>query len=166
MSRTRTRIRATTTGSALLAAVAGAQAAAASDFTIELPGGTACAFPLRVDGSSGNTITRTFTDDAGDTVRLLSTGTGSALTFTNQATGARLSLQSNGSVTRTTVLADGSTLNASTGHNVLVLFPTDAPAGPSTTLYTGQIVYTATPTGDFTLLDAQGTSRDLCAELT
>ncbi|TQM64923.1 hypothetical protein [Humibacillus xanthopallidus] len=39
---------------AVLGGVAGAQAATASDFTLELPAGTACSFPLRVDGTLGN----------------------------------------------------------------------------------------------------------------
>jgi len=28
------------------------------------------------------------------------------------------------------------------GHNVLILFPSDVPAGPSTTLYVGRVVFT------------------------
>ncbi|TQM64922.1 hypothetical protein [Humibacillus xanthopallidus] len=99
-------------------------------------------------------------------VRTLSAGTGSALTFTNETSGATLSLRSNGAVTRSTPLEGGSNLTVSTGHNVLILFPTDVPAGPSTTLYTGRVVYTATATGDFTVLETSGASRDLCAELT
>lgn len=140
-------------------------AAAASDFSVQFPAGTACAFPLRVDGTGGHRIEHSFANEDG-TARVLSTGTGSALTFTNETTGATVSLRSNGAVQRTTTLADGSSLNVLTGHNVLFLFPTDVPAGPSTTLYTGQVVFNATPSGDFTVLDTQGTSRDLCAELT
>jgi hypothetical protein len=166
MNLTRTRRIGTAATLALLGAVAGAGAAGASDFTLELPAGTACSFPLRIDGTLGNPINRTFTDKDGNVVRILSAGTGSALTFTNDTSEATLSLRSNGAVTRTTPRADGSTLNVSTGHNVLILFPTDVPAGPSTTLYTGRIVYTVTATGDFTLLETSGTSRDLCAELT
>jgi hypothetical protein len=166
MNLTRTRRAGTAATLALLGAVAGAGAAGASDFTLEFPAGTACSFPLRVDGTVGNTTTRTFKDKQGHVVRILTTGTGSALTFTNETTDATLSLPSNGAVSRTTPLDNGSTLNVMTGHNVLILYPTDVPAGPSTTLYTGRIVYTATATSDFTLLKTSGTSRDLCAELT
>lgn len=165
MSMKKTRTVATAALLAILATTAGTEAAVASDFTFEFPAGTACAFPLLVEGTLGNTIDRTFTDEAGNPVRMLSTGTGSALTFTNEITSATVSLPSNGAVTRTTYLADGSTLNVLNGHNVLFLFPTDVPAGPSTTLFTGQVVFTATPTGDFTLLSTHGTSRNLCAEL-
>ena len=100
-------------------------------------------------------------------MRVPSTGTGAALTFSNETTGTSVSLRSNGAVQRaTTTLADDSTLNVLSGHNVLFLVPTDVPAGPSTTLYTGQVVFSATPSGDFTVLGTHGTSRDLCAELT
>ena len=126
--------------------------------------GRACAFALRVDGTGGHSIQQTFTNKDG-TVRVLTTGTGSERHY-NDMTGATVWLRSNGAVTRTTTMADGSTLDVLTGHNVLFLYPTDIPAGPSTTLYTGRVVFTATPNNDFTLLATQGTSRDLCAELT
>ena len=74
-------------------------------------------------------------------------------------------LRSRGAVQQTTTLADGSTLNVLTGHNVVFMFSSDVPAGPSTTLYSGRVVFTATPTSDYTILQTRGTSRDLCAEL-
>ena len=52
-----------------------------------------------------------------------------------------------------------------TGHNVLILFPSDVPAGPSTTLYVGRVVFTADVNGIFTLVSTSGTSTDLCAAL-
>lgn len=119
---------------ATMCSIAGAGPAAANDFSVTFPAGTACAFPLRVDGTGGHRIEHTFTSKDG-TVPVLSTGTGSALTFTNGTTGASVSLRPNGAVQRTTSLADGSTLNVLAGHNVLFLFPTDVPAGPSTTLH-------------------------------
>ena len=149
---------------AMIGSIATAGAAAASDFSVQFPAGTACAFPLRVDGTGGHRIEHTFTNKDG-TGRVLTTGTGSALRFTNETTGATVSLRSNGAVQRTTTLADGSSLNVLTGHNVLFLFPTDVPAGPSTTLYTGRIMFSATPSGDFTVLGTQGTSSDLCGQL-
>ncbi|GAA2155535.1 hypothetical protein FHX52_4041 [Humibacillus xanthopallidus] len=165
MSHRKTRRVGTAAALVVLGAMAGAGAAGASDFTVDFPVGTACNFPLRVDGTGGNRIDRTFTDEAGNLVRILSTGTGFALTFTNLSTGKTLSLPSNGAVTRTTPLAGGLTRNVLTGHNVLFLYPSDVPAGPSTTLFTGRAVFTATPSSDYTLLETHGTSRDLCAEL-
>lgn len=46
-----------------------------------------------------------------------------------------------------------------------MLFPTDVPAGPSTTLFTGQVAYTIAPTGIWTLTKVAGTTVDICAEL-
>jgi hypothetical protein len=47
---------------------------------------------------------------------------------------------------------------------VLILFPTDVPAGPSTTLYVGRVVFTVV--GDvFTLRSTSGTATDICAAL-
>jgi hypothetical protein len=59
------------------------------------------------------------------------------------STGEKVELPSDGSVTRTTINTDGTATVENTGHNVLILFPTDVPAGPLTTLYVGRLVYTA-----------------------
>ena len=98
-------------------------------------------------------------------MRVLTTGTGSALTFTNLDSGATLSLRSNGATGRTTLLPDGSATIVSGGHNVLILYPFEMPAGPSTALYTGRYVVTVAPDRVWTLQSSHGTSRDLCAEL-
>ena len=47
-----------------------------------------------------------------------------------------------------------------TGHNVLILFPTDVPAGPSTTLYVGRVVVTVDSDGVFAVTDTNGTSDE------
>jgi len=139
--------------------------ACAADFTLNFPAGAACAFELRIDGDGGNQVYREFLDKNGNLVRSLSAGTGSALTFTNVGTGAALSTQSNGAVTSITYNADGSYTFVTTGHNVLILFPTDVPAGPTTTLYVGRVVFTADSAFNFTLLDHHGTATDICAAL-
>jgi hypothetical protein len=140
-------------------------AAAEPDFSLDLEAGVACAFPLHVEGTGDKRIMREFTDRNGNVVRLLSAGKGFTLTFTNDDTGESLTLQSNGSVERTTVNSDGTLTVVSTGHNVLILFPTDIPAGPSTTLYVGQIVYTVDASEVFTLQSTSGTTTDICALL-
>ena len=96
---------------------------------------------------------------------MISAGTGFDLTFTNTSTGKSLSLRSNGSVTRTTFHPDGTRSVVSTGHNVLVLFPTDVPAGPSTTLYVGRVTYDVAPGEVFTLTGASGRTTDVCAAI-
>jgi hypothetical protein len=139
--------------------------AAAPNFTIDLPAGVACAgFDLRVEGAGDKRIMREFTDRNGNVVRLLSAGKGFTLTFTNLDTDESLTVQSNGSVERTTV-SDGTSTVVGTGHYVLILFPTDIPAGPSTTLYVGQVVFTVDANGVFTLQSTSGTTTDICALL-
>jgi hypothetical protein len=154
---------------ALASAVAVATAAPASaadpDFSFDLEAGVACAFPLRVEGTGDKRIMREFTDQNGNVVRLLSAGKGFDLTFTNLSTDEFIELSSNGSVTQTTINADGTQTVKSTGHNVLILFETDVPAGPSTTLYEGQLVYTIDANGVFTVESSSGRTTDICALL-
>jgi len=65
-----------------------------------------------------------------------------------------------------TTHSDGTQTVSSTGHNGLILFPSDIPAGPTTTHYTGRIVYNVNlQTGVFTLVSTAGQERDICSEL-
>ncbi|KAB7741905.1 hypothetical protein GA707_16975 [Nostocoides sp. F2B08] len=149
---------------AMLGSVVAAGSATAEDFTQFYPAGTACDFPIRIDGGGGHRTEHTITNKHGTV--FMSTGTGSELTFTNEDSGATVWLRSKGAVVRTTTLADGSDLFVLNGHNVVILFPSDVPAGPSTTLYSGKVTFTVNPQdGQWTILDTNGLSRDLCAEL-
>jgi hypothetical protein len=139
-------------------------AQAAPDFVLVLPAGLACDFELEVSGTGGPTVTKEFTDGDGNLVRTLTAGRGTALTFRNLSTDATVSLKSNGSVSSTTIHADGSWTVQSTGHNVLILFPTDIPAGPTTTLYVGRVTYDVTD-DVFSITGSSGQTRDICAEL-
>jgi hypothetical protein len=66
-------------------------------------------------------------------------------------------------VTHTTYNPDGSQTIEITGHNVLILFPTDFPPGPSTTLYVGRVVYSIDASGVYTVLEESGKKTDICA---
>ncbi|MGZ8744970.1 MAG: hypothetical protein ACXWXO_18795 [Nocardioides sp.] len=144
----------------------GAGSAAAADFTLDLPAGQACpGFDLRVEGTVGKRHVREFFDADGNIVRTITAGTGSALTFTNLSTYASLSLRSNGAVERTVLHADGTKTTTSTGHTVLILFPTDVPAGPTTTLIVGRTVYDVDANGVFTVQSVSGRTQDICASL-
>jgi hypothetical protein len=162
-----------TSGAAVFAAAAAltvgpttAARAAEPDFTIELGPGVACTgFALRIEGTGDKRMMREFTDADGRVVRTLSAGKGFSLTFTNVKTGARVSLRPSGSVSWTRLNADGTATVASTGHNVVIFFPADEPAGPSTTLYVGRIVYTVDAEGVFTLRSVSGRTTDICALL-
>lgn len=132
-----------------------------------LPAGLACnGFDLHYAGTGGDhQVNRAFTDRNGNLVRVLTAGKGPSLTFTNGTTGASLTLPGNGSVIQVVINADGSATVQSTGHTVLILFPTDIPAGPTTTLYIGRVVYTVDPNGVFSLQSSAGQTTDICAVL-
>jgi hypothetical protein len=140
--------------------------AVAAEHDVIFPAGVACEFELALDLAGGDRrVERTFVDANGNPVRVLSAGVGSQLTFTNLSNDATLRLRANGAVMRTVFNADGSQTVTSTGHNVLILFPADVPAGPSTTLYVGRVVFTVGVDGVFTLESTSGASTDVCAAL-
>ena len=124
--------------------------------------GIACAFGLRIDVSGGHFAVRTDTDR-----HKISAGNGTVLKFTNLATGKTLTLSSNGSVERDTYNAAHTIITVDAlGYNVIILFPTDVPAGPSTTLYVGRVVYTVdVASGVFTIQTHSGPTTDICAAL-
>jgi len=152
---------------ALVGAAAPSLAQSPPDATITLPAGLACAgFDLQVDiWANPHQVFREFSDKNGNVVRMLTAGKGNKLAFTNLTTEETLWLRPNGSVAHVTLNADGSQTQALTGHNVLILFPTDVPAGPSTTQYVGRVVFTVDTSAVFTLQSVSGTSTDICAAL-
>ena len=150
----------------LTAALAVSADAVAAEHDVVFAAGVACEFELALDLAGGDKrVDRTFVDADGNPVRMLSAGVGSQLTFTNLSNDATVALPANGAVTRTVFNADGSQTVTATGHNVLILFPADVPAGPSTTLYVGRVVFRVDAQGVFTLESTRGTARDICAAL-
>jgi hypothetical protein len=138
---------------------------AAAD-TTRLPAGVGCAFPLTIEGGADTRSVHEFKDADGNVVRLLLAGRGTAVTLTNEDTGASLTLQANGAPWSIVDNLDGTSTYTTMGHLVLVMFPTDIPAGPSTTLYVGRVVFDVdNTTGVFTLKETRGTATDLCAAL-
>jgi len=144
----------------VVAGLTAATPAAADSNSLTFDPGIACAFGLRIDVSGGHFAVRTDTDR-----HKISAGNGTVLTFTNLATGKTLTLSSNGSVERDTFNADGTTTVDALGYNVIILFPTDFPPGPSTTLYVGRVVYTVDTSGVFRIQTHSGPTRDICAAL-
>jgi hypothetical protein len=140
---------------------------ALADDPIILPAGLACEdFSLRISGTGGNLHTKEFFDREGNLVRTITAGKGVLLTYTNLDTGKSVTIRTDGSVTQVRQNPDGTQTWTATGHNGLVLFPTDVPAGPTTTQYIGRIVFDVDPaTGIFTLVSTSGSQRDICAEL-
>jgi hypothetical protein len=111
------------------------------------------------------TVMREFRDKNGNVVRILTAGKGNELTFINLLTNEELFLKANGAVSHVVLHADGTRTETLTGHTVTILFPTDVPAGPSTTLHVGRVVTTIDANGVFTVQSVSGRSIDICAEL-
>lgn len=140
---------------------------AMADDPITLPAGLGCPnFALQLQGTGGKLQTKDFYDKNGNKVRTITAGKGVLLTYTNLDTGKSISFNTSGSVSNTTYNPDGTYTVSASGHNGLVLFPTDVPAGPTTTQYIGNFVYTVDPaTGVFTLIMTSGQAVDVCAAL-
>ena len=129
------------------------------------PAGVACEFELRVDATGGPQVNKTF--DAPDgSMRILSAGKGSDLVFTNLESGATYSLSASGTVSWTRVDPAGAARLTVIGHAVVIYFPTDTPAGPSTTLVVGrEDIAVDLDTFEFTRLSRTGKTTDICAAL-
>ena len=136
------------------------------DFDLVFGAPIACNFDLRIEGwNNGKQNFKEFTDRNGN-VRSISAGTGSALRFTNVGTGKTFSTKSNGAVNQIKYNPDGSYIQTMIGHNILILFPTDFPAGPSTTLYVGKVVFEVdinAPNVPTTVINESGNKIDICA---
>lgn len=150
----------------------GAQPASAADEII-LPAETGCAFNLGYAPTGGNLHTKEFRDANGNVVRSITAGKGVVIKYTNYGydpghpvAGKSVTIRTDGSVAKTVSNPDGTQTVTATGHNGLILYPTDLPAGPSTIHYIGRLVYTIDPqTGVFTFVSSTGSQRDICAEL-
>jgi hypothetical protein len=144
----------------------GASVERAAADSVTFPPGLVCDFGLSFDAGADTRSQHEFRDADGTLVRLLQAGRGTALTLTNDATGATLSLPANGATWNIVNHPDGTSTYTTMGHLVLFMFPTDVPAGPSTTLYVGRVVFDVdNNTGVFTLKETRGTATDLCAAL-
>jgi hypothetical protein len=136
--------------------------ASTPDFVVTFPAGLACGFELQVEGWEGNQHFREFKDKKG-IVRTLSAGTGSALRYTNVTNGKTFSSKSNGAVAHQTFNLDGSSTQKFTGHNLVILFPSDTPPGPSTTLYAGRVIISIDSNDNFTVQQESGNKTNICA---
>jgi hypothetical protein len=123
------------------------------------PAGQACAFPLEYKGTGA-----AFTTHTKGRVTITA-GRGYALTLTNVDTGASITTRSAGFAEIATTLRDGTQRVEALGSNLLIFYPTDVPAGPSTTLYTGRVVYTIDANAVWTLRSTSGHAKDMCAAL-
>jgi hypothetical protein len=143
-----------------------------ADLHAVLKAGDGCpGFALGLDGTNSKTSTETFTKN-GVVVRTFQSGIGYRLTYTNLDTKKKVTFPAKFLTEETIFHRNGTRTVTNTGDFGLVMFPTDIPAGPSTTQYTGTLVYTvhtiATPNGPldiFTIIETQATTIDVCAQL-
>ena len=92
-------------------------------------------------------------------VRILQTGKGYTLTYTNLVTMESVTIRPTGSIRRTVVNSNGTSTVTKTGTAGIISFPLDTPPGPSTIQYYGRIVYTLGTDGSTLLsLKTTGTS--------
>ena len=150
-----------------LPATAGTPTDSPPDYTSEFMAGYACRdFGLRIDVWEGKSRSKDVRDGHGR-LRTIGVSRGGAFRYTNMVTGKQAMSYPQGSVQLTTTYeADGSQKVAFLGSLLLIWFPTDIPAGPSTVFYDpGHVVYTLSPEGVGTLLRSQGRTTDVCAEL-
>jgi hypothetical protein len=167
MPMNRLRRLATATVLASAAMIAAAQPASAQDHDIVIPEGEACAdFALGIDNPEFPPLRREFIDRNGNPVRLFA-GQSGAIIYTNLETGESLSFNARGTrLLETTDPTTGLQTLEFSGQVGLVLFPTDVPAGPSTTQISGRLVVTFDPATGFTEVQTlEGSQIDICAEL-
>jgi hypothetical protein len=140
-----------------------ASTASAAEHDLTFGAGVACAFPLALDGGALPPERKTFTDPNGNPIVLLA-GKSGAVTYTNLATGNSLTFPSRGTALQITTQPGGTQLFEFSGNVGILLFPTDNPAGPSTTQINGRLVLKQEGTVT-TVLKQEGNQIDVCAAL-
>ena len=141
-----------------------ASTASAQEHDVELPAGVACDFAFGLDGGALPPVRKTFTDPNGNLiVVMLRAGKSGAVTYTNLATGEALTFPSRGTALRVTQ-SDGTQLLEFSGNVGILLFPSDAPPGPSTTQINGRLVLKQEGSVT-TVLKQEGHQIDVCAAL-
>jgi hypothetical protein len=134
----------------------------------KIPHYDACAtFDVTISATGGNQDVR-MTRVKDGIIYTIVAGSGTTLTVGKYKSGKTVTFGTKGSVTRTAEDTAAGTIDFSlSGANLVLLFTADN-GGPSTILYTGLVMFTAT-SADYTLVDPieqiSGTQRDICAEL-
>ncbi len=136
----------------------------APDFIVPFDAGVACDFPLTIEGTDAKLCIKEFTDKRGR-LNTVVEGKGYNFLFTNVATGKSTTQKSQHAQQHTVFYPDGSQKITTDGAVLIVMFPTDIPAGPSTTYYNGHTVLRITAEGVGTLEPPHAHARDICAEL-
>lgn len=133
-------------------------------FTVPFDAGVACSFPLTLEGSGARLSTKEYTDKNGN-LNIFVSGTGYAFRYTNVANGKTTTTPSQGASQHIVVYPDGSQTWTNNGATLLIMFPTDIPAGPTTNYYNGHTALSITAEGVGTLTAQHGKNIDICAKL-
>ena len=136
---------------------------------IVLPKGQACPdFGVTIDLiSPDHRVSKTFFDKNGNPVRYLNAGQGNHFVFTNSASGVTLTVKTGGSVEHITPNPNGTQTWVTSGHELVVLFPSDTPRWALNHVIYRTLVFTFDPSST-TFLGIQsftGKSIDICAAL-
>lgn len=120
-----------------------------------------CAFPV-LGHIEGDEIDTTFTDKAGDTVKLMGVFPANTLTLTNLDTGKSITLVATGQF-HAQLKRDGSGVVRVTGHGPSLSHPVTGE--PGIWYLSGRIIATLDTDGNPTSLDSTGKLVDLCPQL-
>jgi hypothetical protein len=134
------------------------------DATIPFPAGYACVFPLTLEQWDNKTQTRDFTDRQGNK-HSVSSGKGHDFRMTNTANGKSTTQKAQNFEQDIVTYSNGSQWYSTNGAILIIMFPTDVPAGPSTTYYYGETELYIAVDGVGTLKPPRTYARDICAEL-
>jgi hypothetical protein len=116
-------------------------------------------------------VRRTVTDQNGNPVQLLLAGKNGGVTYTNTQNQKSVSFPARGTALKITNRPDGTQRLEFSGNVGIILFPTDVPAGPSTTQISGRLVLENSapdPVTGLVVTTVQqqvGKQTDVCAQL-
>ena len=133
-------------------------------FSVPFDAGVACSFPLAIEGSGARLSTKEYTDKNG-LLNIFVSGAGYAFRYTNVANGKSTTTPSQGASQHVVVYPDGSQTITSNGAVLLIMFPTDIPAGPTTNYYNGHTALSLSAQGVGILTAQHGKNIDICAKL-
>jgi hypothetical protein len=120
-----------------------------------------CAFPV-LGHIEGKEIDTTFTDKAGNPVKLIGVFPGNTLTLTNLDTGTSITVSATGSF-QLRLNPDGSAAGKVTGHGAWLSNPVTGE--PGIWYQSGQVTATIDEEGNTTSVSNAGTLVDLCPRL-
>jgi hypothetical protein len=120
-----------------------------------------CAFPV-LGHIEGNEIDTTFTNKAGDAVKLMAVFPGNTVTFTNIATGKSVVISGTG-LFHAQLRRDGSAFVQVTGHGPS--FPNPITDEPGIWYLSGRLIAVLDVNGNPTSMDSTGKLVNLCPQL-